>query len=609
MLRQMRTSAKWIWIVIFVAFVGGFLLFQSSGLGGRSVITPTTAVAKVNGQDILYTDWVTRYNNEVQSSQQRTGRSMSQDETRAVENNTFDQMVNEVLLEQEYKRRGIVVTDDELREYARFAPPPWLQSSPDLQTEGQFDIQKYQRLLTSPAARQQGLLLALENYYRTEIPRQKLFEQVSTGVYLSDVELWRMWQDSHDSAQVSYLVWHPQPTDADVKAVSDADAQAWFDKHKAMFARTGHAALSIVEIPRVVTAEDSAVVRDRANRLRAEIVGGAKFEDVAKRESADTISGALGGDLGKGGRNRFVPEFEKAEYALAPGEISQPVLTQFGYHLIRLDSRKGDTVSVHHILLKIAASDSNAAKVDRRADELAKLAGGSDQPAKFDAAARQLGLSIRHIQAVENQPATYGQQLVPSVSAWAFGGAKVGETSDLFDADYGYFMARLDTLVEGGEPTFEKSKDQAKLSVAIEHQLDKLARDAQGVSAAAATQGFEAAAKAANQVPQQTAAFTRIGYVAGLGQFTRPVGAAFGLPVGGISAPIKSEDGVYVLRVDRRVNADRAEFDKAKAGLRAQQVDQLRQQRLQNWLADLRKSAKITDNRKKLFNAARRSST
>ena len=85
---------------------------------------------------------------------------------------------------------------------------------------------------------------------------------------------------------------------------------------------------------------DTAAARARAARLRDEIEKGAKFEDVAKRESADTVSGAQGGSLGRGGKNRFATEFEKAAYALKVGEVSQPVLTPFGYHLIRVDNTK-----------------------------------------------------------------------------------------------------------------------------------------------------------------------------------------------------------------------------------------------------------------------------
>ena len=64
-------------------------------------------------------------------------------------------------------------------------------------------------------------------------------------------------------------------------------------------------------------------------------------------------------------RECFLDAFETAAEALKPGEISQPVLTQFGYHLIRLDSRNGDTLALHHILLRITQSDSDADRTDR----------------------------------------------------------------------------------------------------------------------------------------------------------------------------------------------------------------------------------------------------
>ena len=60
MLQVMRSSAKFVFWILAVAFIGGFLLVESSGLLNRGAVTPTTAVATVNGTDILYTDWLRR---------------------------------------------------------------------------------------------------------------------------------------------------------------------------------------------------------------------------------------------------------------------------------------------------------------------------------------------------------------------------------------------------------------------------------------------------------------------------------------------------------------------------------------------------------------------
>lgn len=77
----------------------------------------------------------------------------------------------------------------------------------------------------------------------------------------------------------------------------------------------------------------------KAEDLRKKIEGGASFEELAKTESDDVGSGANGGSLGEFARGQMVPEFEQAAFTAAIGTVSEPVRTQFGFHLIRVDSR------------------------------------------------------------------------------------------------------------------------------------------------------------------------------------------------------------------------------------------------------------------------------
>jgi peptidyl-prolyl cis-trans isomerase D len=603
----MRGLAKYIWILVALVFVGGFLVYETSGLLGRTPVTPTTAVAVVNGHEILYNQFLARVQNEIQAAQQQQGgRTLSQDDTRRIENGVFEQMVSEILLQDEYGKRGIVVTDDEVREFAKYAPPQWIQQAPELQTEGRFDPEKYARLLASPQARQSGLLVQLEQYYRSEIPRQKLFDQISSGAYVTDTELWRAWRDQHDSAQVSFVAFAPTPDSTAAKAIPESDLRTYFDRHKDEFQAQGRAWLSVVSIPKAITAADTAAARARALALREEIVKGAKFEDVAKRESADTLSGQAGGDLGKGVKGRFVSEFEKAAYALPVGEVSQPVETPFGFHLIRVDSKKGDTLGVRHILVRVEMADTTAARIDKEADALSNAAASSEQGAKLDSAARNLKLPITPMQVIEDQPAISAGRVIPSVSAWAFGGAKRGETSELFDDESGYYLARLDSIQPGGEPKFENVKDAVRARVAAERQIEKLMPQAEQLASAAARSSLDAAAQQAGKKVEQTPLFSRSSLVPGLGQFTEPIGAAFALPVAAVSQPIKSTDGVYVIRVDKRILADSTAWAAQKQVQRQTRLQQLQQQRIQMFLGDLRKAAKVDDRRKQINAATRR---
>ncbi len=424
MLQGMRAATKWVWIFIAAAFVGGFLLMDTSGLMGRSAITPTTPVATVNGEDILATQWFNVSQQLEAEETQNSGRTLTLEERERLADQAYEQLVGEVLLRQEYRRRGIKVTNAEIENAARYSPPPQLMQSPELQTEGQFDPVKYQRFLASPLARQQGVLVQLESYYRSEIPKQKLFEQVLSDVYVSDERLWTFWRDTHDSAQVSFVSFLPESVPDSRVTVSDAEIRAFYDKHREEFDRPARAVVSVMTIPRRITAADTAAVRAKTVALKQQIESGSvTFENAARAESADTVSGANGGDLGRGGRDRFVADFESAAYGLTPGRVSEPVLTPFGYHLIKVDSRKGDTLSLRHILLRIEQREESAVLTDRRADSLARIAAAADDPAKFDEASRTIGIPVTRGTAIEGQPLTIAGAYVPSVAAWATGGA------------------------------------------------------------------------------------------------------------------------------------------------------------------------------------------
>jgi len=602
----MRASAKYIWIIIVVLFVGGFLLAQTSGLLGRAPVTTTTAVAKVNGEDILASSWYQVTQNLEQEATQRSNQSISLDDRQRLQDQAFDQLVTDALLRQEYRRRGISVTDDEILQAARYSPPPQLMQSPELQTEGQFDPAKYQRFLQSPVARQQGLLMQLEQYYRTEIPKQKLYDQIATDVYVSNEELWRRWQDSHDSAQVSFVPFGPERISDSAVRVSDDEIRAYYDTHKKQFDRPGRAKVSIIIIPRSVTAADSAAVRARAVALRSRILGGEKFEDVARAESADSVSAVNGGSLGRGGKGRFIAPFETAAYALKPGEISQPVLTPFGYHIVRVDERKGDTLALHHILLRIQQSDSAASKTDRRADSLARMAASTDQPAKFDDAARALHIPILRAQVIEGNPLTINGQFIPSAGPWAFQGAKPGETSELFDAEDGYYLARLDSLTPGGTLALDEAKGDILTFLRNQKKVDLLIPQATNFAKVAAASNLESAAKLLNMEVLKTKPFTRVTGVPELARFPEAVGAAFTLPVNTVSEPIRAMAGVVVERVDSRTPASRTAFEAQRGMLRQQELQQLRQQRVRDFLSNLRAVAKIDDKRKHIEASARR---
>lgn len=601
----MRSIAKYIWIFLFIAFVGGFLLGDVSGLIGRAPVTASSVVATVNGEEIPYLTWQNLVNSLAQQEQQQSQRGITLDDQRRLEEQAFEQLVGDVLLSQEYARRGIRVSDAEIREAALLSPPPQVYQNPDFQTDGRFDPAKYQRFISSPVAKQQGLLVQLENYYRAELPKSKLYAQLIADAWVSDAQLWRAYQDQKDSVTIQYVALRPAPAEVAATVVPEKEIRAYYDRYETRWTRRGRAVVSFVALSRTPTAADTAATQARAAALRAEILAGADFGDVAKRESTDESSAVNGGELPKGGRGRFVPEFEAAAYALRPGQISEPVRTAFGWHLIKLNARAGDTLSLQHILLKVTQGDSNATATDRMADRLASLAGGSTDRSALDSAAAELKLLVTQIEVQDGQAANHLGQPIPGVSGWAFSGVAVGETSDLLDDENGYYLARLDSLTEGGPQSFDDVKNEIKTVLQGRAAATALRPKAEALLADAKATDLAAAAAKAGLVVETAGPFVRQGFVAGLGFANPAIGAAFAAPIGRPTLAM-SDEGAFLIVPTARTAASREAFESEKAALREQALQGIRQRRVQDFFEQLRRSADIEDRRREINAGLRR---
>jgi len=107
------------------------------------------------------------------------------------------------------------------------------------------------------------------------------------------------------------------------------------------------------------------VAREKLSRIREKIMSGEKsFEEMALKYSMDPGSGARGGDLGFAKRGTYVPEFEAAVFSLDADEISEVIETEFGFHVIKMLERRGNSVRARHILIKpnITEGDHKIAK-------------------------------------------------------------------------------------------------------------------------------------------------------------------------------------------------------------------------------------------------------
>ena len=181
----------------------------------------------------------------------------------------------------------------------------------------------------------------LKQRYRKQILHRLLFEQM-----------------------VSELAYRQFITRRDVEAFRDS------------FAAEPPPKMSISQINLKVTPADSVLDRARAQitTIQKELDGGRDFASVARQFSEDPGTASEGGDLGCFEPGTLMPAFERAAINLRPGEMSEAVLTPFGFHLILLHERRESEMCASHILVRARTADSDRDRVRDRLNELRRLA-------------------------------------------------------------------------------------------------------------------------------------------------------------------------------------------------------------------------------------------
>jgi peptidyl-prolyl cis-trans isomerase D len=593
----MRSNAKYVFFIL----AGSFVLWLAIGQVMQILQPSANIVLKVNGREVPITVYQQRLQAAYEQYRQQSGvATLAREDEQQIQEQVTNQLIQDILLQQEYGRLGIQVSDEEILDAVHTSPPPEVMRDPQFQTNGQFDLRKWQQFLQSG---DRATLMQIEAIYRDRIPQIKLAQYLTSDVYISDAKLWRIYRDQHDSVTVAALAVWPYLV-ADSIPVRDAELQRYLAAHADDFKRPARAFVRFVAVPRLPLAADSAAARARLARVRAQLLGGAKFEDVARRESADTVSGKQGGDLGwvKRTEQAFDPHFMAAAKTLAPGRVSAPVLTQFGYHLIRVDAVKGDSLKLRHILVAIELQGPHLDAVEARVDSLERLAADQQNGALLDSAARRFNLPLSPVQRiVDGAPLELGRYRIPDVSVWAFE-AHVGETSPIVEAKPAYYVFRLDSLVPEGVPPLADVRDRVVAAVKLEkqkaiarHRADSLAAALRGIP------DLLAAGSARGLPVQRLGSFTRIKPPNYLAREPLVVGAAFGLRVGERSGVIVGEGGDFIIESLARKTADSTAWLAQKEAQRTQLLTAVRQARIQQYVDALRAKAKIVDRRKEIF--------
>jgi peptidyl-prolyl cis-trans isomerase D len=596
MMRQMRENTKWIMLITALAFVALMVFEWGMDITGQSGLG-VNEIGKVNGEGVSYDAYNSSYRrlyDQVQGSQEDP---VTSQQVSDIEDAAWDDVVNQMLVQQELRRRGIEVTDDEIRAASRFSPPPEFRSNPAFMTDGVFDLQKYQQFIAGPTV-DNGLLLALEGYYRDVIPRGKLLRQVSSDVYLTDAELWQDFRDRNEAIEVRYIAMNPAQLieDADVE-ITPAEIRAYYNENRdGEFAIPAQASVKAIVLDKAPTAADSLAGEEIVSEYRQRLIDG----EVEWDEITGEGSGARTEDLGWFQRERMVDEFSDAAFAARVGVLTEPVRTSFGWHVIDVQAKAADSIQARHVLMPHVRTDRSELALLMMADSIETL--GENRPIE----------EVASITGTEVENATLSQDFsflavageIGEGAEWAFDEAEeVGDVSPVFETRTAFYMLELVEIRDAGNISQEDAATSIEQILRTQKKL-AMARDSAEVMATAIQGGarFEDVATDHGTEIRAAGPFTRSDFVNGLGRMNAAVGAGFGLNEGEVSHVIEANNNAFLIQLMAFTPADTTMFAQGLVGQRAAMVTSVQQTRLQAWLAGLREVAKIVDKRDDVLN-------
>ncbi|MCX6141192.1 MAG: peptidylprolyl isomerase [Candidatus Kapabacteria bacterium] len=226
---------------------------------------------------------------------------------------------------------------------------------------------------------------------RMEYQIQTLIQQFGSEKRIEDMygmSMAKIRREFRDEIRKRLLVEKIQQKQFGQIKASRADVEEFYSKYRDSLPKVPER-VDLFHIVKYVQAssEKNKEAYNLAMRIRDSIVKGGSFSDFARRYSGDPISAANGGDLGNVEKGKFVPAFEATAFSLTPDEISQPVETPFGWHIIQLISRTTTTMNTRHILIRAGQSEEDRAIIKTRLLEIkARVEKGED----FETLARQL---------------------------------------------------------------------------------------------------------------------------------------------------------------------------------------------------------------------------
>jgi peptidyl-prolyl cis-trans isomerase D len=618
-LATMRRHRRWLYVFLWIVILGFIVFYIPASWQGVDAGSPGEALSTIGGEKITVAQFQNAYRSQIQMYQGRVSPDMLR--RLGIEGQVLQTLEARKLIALEAQRLGLSVGEDAIAQA--------LTTMPQFQENGRFvgtaAIKRwleYQNMGTAE----------FEEELRGQLLRDQLEALVTRGLGVSPAEVEQEFRRRTEQAKVEYVQVDSAPfksqaavTEDEVKSrfekardtyripeqrvlayllvdedalrtratVTDADLEAYYREHTDEFkeeeqACASHILIKVKASPEAKEGHPDGEALQIAQGLLAKVKAGADFAELARKSSEDQGSADRGGDLDCFPRAAMVPEFANAAFSLDSGQTSDLVKTNFGYHIIRLASRREEQVLPLGAVKERIRPMVTAEKTQKVLDEQVGRAQATLRTGSLEDAAKAIGQSVVTSPAF-SLAAPPEPLSSPALAARAFALKSTDTDRDGFPVSRGHVFFRVAEVKPARAAELTEVQDKIKAELLEEKALALALGQAEAVRARAEAQGLEKAAAASKLVRKETPALVGRGQALGeLGDSAAVEEAAFGLPVGSLSGPVRTARGYVVLRVLERKGFDPEAFASQKAAVSESLLEQKRSQLFQAFLSEAR---------------------
>ena len=611
LITNMRSRMQVVMWTILVLFVTSMAI---GGLVGGASITDIFSgrqgneVGSLNGKPILFEDFNQLVSNEINRMDQQSGRLISDEEREYIRAVVWERLIADLIIQEQIVENKIVVGDEEVLFQMKNNPPPFLQNSDAFQSFGRFDLEKYLDAVLNPGQIDwKPIEDFMQNVY---LPSYKLQQYITNSAAISSSDVLEDYKKRFLDYKIEVLHVTEKAIDQDfyngllTDKPSDDELRNIYNENISEYDQPELRYLKYVKWPITSNATDSLRVKLEAEDLIFRLNDGEDFALLANTYTQDPSNSAdpqnlKGGDLGWFNKGQLLPEFEIASFEAEIGSIIGPILTQYGYHVIKVNDKRivesNEQVNASHILLTIQPGRGT----ENELKDIASIFALEATEFGFFALADSLGLEIQDSNGLRKESIFVDNFGVGrSAVNFAFNNVE-GSTSDAIKNDNFFGVFFLDKVDKETVISFENVKEDLKNEFLSEFKKNHIKTLAQSMKDNNQGEMNLSEIYQDNENLEYVAETNSalIGSFESIGKSNFIVGALADAKEGDILGPLPTFRGQAFLRVIDISDVVMSDFEEKKDSIKFSLLIDRQNAIWGNWLQALRDNANLKDYR------------